>query len=86
VETWFKPLAGGDWAMCVLNRGTTSVQFSFNWKNENVGDSFSQRDAGFATTIYTVRNLWTGNDMGGTKEILSAEISGHDVLMLRLKK
>jgi alpha-galactosidase len=85
VETWFKPLADGDWAMCVLNRGTSSKKFSFDWKNENVSDSFSKRDANFSTTVYAFQNLWTG-EIGSTKEILSAEIPGHDVLLLRLKK
>jgi alpha-galactosidase len=86
VETWFKPLANGDWAMCVLNRGTTPAQFSFDWQKENVSDDFSHRDANFAATTYRVRNLWTGGDLGGTAEMLSAEIPGHDVLLLRLEK
>jgi alpha-galactosidase len=85
VETWFKPLAGGDWAMCVLNRSTTAKKISFDWKNENVSDSFSKRDANFSATVYAFQNLWTG-ETGSTKEILSAEIPGHDVLLLRLKK
>jgi len=84
VETWFKPLAGGDWAMCVFNRGTASQKFSFDWKNENVSDSLSKRDANFSTTTYAFQNLWTG-ETGDTKKILAAEIPGHDVLMLRLK-
>jgi alpha-galactosidase len=85
VEVWFKPLAGGDWTMCVLNRGKDAQTISFNWKNENVADSFSKHDAHFATTTYGLRNLWTKQPAGTTKEVLSAEIPGHDVLMLRLK-
>jgi hypothetical protein len=84
VETWFKPLAGGDWAMCVLNRGTQPQKFSFDWANEKVSDSFAKRDANFSTTAYTLQNLWTG-ETGSTKQTLSAEIPGHDVLLLRLK-
>jgi len=84
VETWFKPLADGGWAMCVLNRGTEPQKFSFDWKHEDVSDSFSKRDANFSTTDYTFQNLWTG-ETGDTKKILSAEIPGHDVLLLRLK-
>jgi hypothetical protein len=30
--------------------------------------------------------LWTKKDMGTTKNILTAEIPGHDVLVLRLAK
>ena len=85
VEVWFKPLAGGDWAMCVLNRGKTPQKFSFDWKNENVSDKFSKRAANFSTTTYALKNLWTKESAGTTAEALSAEIPGHDVLMLRLK-
>jgi len=86
VEVWFKPLAGGDWAMCALNRGKAAQTFSFDWKNENVRDAFSRREANFAGTIYTLQNLWTKQSTGTTKNTLVAEIPGHDVLMLRLKK
>ena len=57
VEIWFKPLAGGDWAMCLLNRNQEAKQISFDWKNEQVTDSFSKRDANFATTTYELRDL-----------------------------
>jgi hypothetical protein len=85
VEVWFKPLAGGDWAMCALNRGKKAQNISFDWQNEKVADSFSKRDADFATTTYNLENLWTKQSAGTTKDILSAEIPGHDVLVLRLK-
>ena len=85
VEIWFKPLAGGDWAMTLLNRNPEAKTISFDWKNEKVTDSFAKRDANFATTTYGLRDLWLKKDAGTTKEILSAEIPGHDALMLRLK-
>ena len=85
VEIWLKPLAGGDWAMCLLNRGKAAQTISFDWKNENVADGFSKRDANFSTTTYSLRDLWTKKETGTTQETLAAEIPGHDVLMLRLK-
>ena len=84
VEIWLKPLAGGDWAMCVLNRGRAAQTISFDWKNENVGDRFSKRDANFATTAYALQNIWTKQPAGTTATPLTAEVPGHDVLMLRL--
>jgi alpha-galactosidase len=84
VEVWFKPLAGGDWAMCALNRSQTGKQFSFDWRNQNVADAFSKRNANFSTATYQLRNLWTEQPAGATQDVLSAEIPGHDVLMLRL--
>jgi alpha-galactosidase len=86
VEVWFKPLSKGAWAMCVLNRNTAPHAFSFDWKNEKVSDDISRRDAHFDTTTYSLRDLWTKKDMGTTKDILTAEIPGHDVLVLRLAK
>ena len=84
VEIWFKPLAGGDWAMCALNRGRDAQEISFDWKHEQVSDETSKRDANFSTTTYGLRNLWTKEEIGTTREPLVAKIPGHDVLMLRL--
>jgi alpha-galactosidase len=86
VEIWFKPLEKKSWAMCVLNRNAAARKVSFNWQNEKVSDSFSKRDARFDKTVYDIRDLWTKKDLGTTKTPLSAEVPGHDVLMLRLKK
>ena len=84
VEIWFKPLADDAWAMCALNRTNAARQVTFNWKEENVNDTFSKRDAKFGTMTYRLRDLWTKKDRGSTKDALSAEVPSHDVLMLRL--
>jgi alpha-galactosidase len=86
VEIWFKPLSNDSWAMCVLNRNKDAKKISFDWKNENVTDRFSKRDADFSTATYSLRDLWTKKDAGSTREPLAAEIPGHDVLMLRLTR
>ena len=86
VEVWFKPLDNDAWAMCVLNRGTNSQSITFDWKNEKVADDFSKRETRFDTTNYRVRDLWTKKDLGTTQSILTAEVLGHDVLMVRLDK
>ncbi|HYJ46651.1 MAG TPA: glycoside hydrolase family 27 protein [Pyrinomonadaceae bacterium] len=86
LEVWFKPLKDGDWAMVVLNRGTSARKVSFDWKSEKVADSLSNRDARFDTTTYALRDLWAGRDVGTTSRALAAEVPAHDVLMLRLKK
>jgi alpha-galactosidase len=86
VEVWFKPLGGGDWAMAVLNRGESPHQLSFDWKREQVADTFSKRAARFDLTEYAVRDLWTGRDLGTTRSPLNATVPPHDVLMLRLRK
>lgn len=86
VEIWFKPLANDDWAMCILNRSKDSHKITFDWKNENVKDDFSGKDAKFSSTIYKIKNLWTNKDMGTTQKFLMSEVPGHDVLLVRLSK
>jgi alpha-galactosidase len=85
VEVWFKPLAGGDWAMVVLNAARTPRHVAFDWKNETVADSVSSRLTAFASTSYRLRNLWTGREAGTTDRPLAADVPARDVLMLRLK-
>jgi alpha-galactosidase len=86
VEIWFKPLDHGDWAMCALNRGAQPQKISFNWKNEKVLDDLSSRHANFDTATYSLKNLWTKQDVGDTSQPLNVEVPGHDVLMLRLQE
>ena len=85
-EVWFKPLVDGDWAMCVLNRSTRPQKVQFVWKTQKVSDDLSKREAGFDTTVYRVRDLWTKKDLGTTEKPLNAELPEHDVLLLRLSK
>lgn len=86
VETWFKPLQNGDWAVCFLNRSKRVAKISFNWANEPVRDDVFGHDTNFSNQVYTVRNLWTKKDVGTTKKIFQSELPAHDVVMLRLIK
>jgi hypothetical protein len=49
-------------------------------------EEVSKRDAHFDTVTYAARNVWTGADAGTTADALNAEVPGHDVLLLRLRK
>ncbi len=86
VETWFKPLANGDWAICFLNRAKQPVGIEFDWKTQLVFDDLSKRALNASQTEYDLENLWTKASLGSTKTILKSIVPGHDVLMLRLKK
>ena len=86
IEVWFKSLANEDWAMCLLNRSSKAQKISFDWAKEKVVDDFSGRSANFNVVTYNLRDLWKKTDFGTTKKLLSGEIPGHDVLMLRLTK
>jgi alpha-galactosidase len=86
IEIWFKPLVGGDWAMCILNRNREQRKVSIDWQTENVLDSLSMRNTQFATTTYKIRDLWLKKELGTTKKPLAAKVEGHDILMVRLQK
>ena len=84
VETWFKPLKGGDWAVCFLNRSKKVQKVDFKWNSEMVNDSLSKRDLNAKRITYQLKNLWTNKILGTTKKGFEALIPAHDVAMLRL--
>jgi alpha-galactosidase len=84
IETWFKPLKDGDWAICFLNRTREAKPIEFNWAQQNVVDDLNNLQANFAGIEYKLRNTWTHQDAGTTRKTLKTELPGHDVLMLRL--
>ncbi len=85
VETWFKPLKDGDWAICFLNRSEVPVQITFDW-NTKVYDDFSKRALDGAVTSYKVFDVWSKKFLPDSKKMLKKVVPAHDVLMLRLYK
>jgi alpha-galactosidase len=87
LEVWFKPLSGEDWAMLVLNRSEEPLEFGFDWQRESVVDDLSGREAYFDRgRVFEVRDLWSGESLGTTRQPLSAPVPAHDVLMMRLDR
>ena len=86
VEVWAKPLQNGDWAVCFLNRSGQKRIIEFNWSKNVIGDDISKRALNSSETFYIVHDLWGKKNIGDTKKKLAAEISSHDVLMVRLIK
>lgn len=85
VETWFKPLENGEWAICFLNRSKTDQNIEFDWSKENVQDELNQLSPDFTQKVYQWSDLWNTKSIGTTKKKLKAVLPAHDVLMLRLK-
>jgi hypothetical protein len=60
------------------------------WQGEHDEQGFikpdAKRDARFGSTSYALRDLWTKQNLGTTKDVLNAEVPSHDVLMIRLEK
>ncbi len=86
LEIWVKPLAGGEWAVCFLNRNCSPYEFEFNWTDHHFVDSITNKEVNFDRDSYRIRDLWLKKDAGTTKKILKAELQSHDVLLLRLTK
>jgi hypothetical protein len=51
---------------------------------EDVIDEFSGKETLFKARLYQIRDLWSGEDLGTTRQTLEARVQGHDVLMVRL--
>ena len=86
IQTWYKPLKGGNWAVCFFNRGSKSATLKHDWKNNVIHDAVAIVDLNCGQHVYRIRNLWTKKELGSTATVLEATLSSHDVLMLRLQK
>ncbi len=83
VETWFKPLKDGDWAVCFLNRSKEEKEITFDWSTK-VYDDLSKRDLNAGEVQYNMYDVWSKKSIGKAKKMLKKVVPGHDVLMLRL--
>jgi alpha-galactosidase len=81
-----KPLQGGDWAVCFLNRGEAPRKVAFDWKQHAVTDGLSQASFGPDKMVYKIRDLWAKRAAGATDTPFVADVPSHDVIMLRLSK
>lgn len=84
LEVWVKPLSHGDWAVCFLNRSAKTETVDFDWPKNVIDDELSRMTLNAKEAVYTIRDLWKKKNLGSTQKKLSAEVSPHDVLMLRL--
>lgn len=84
VETWLKPLKGGDWAIAFLNRSKQSQKVNWDWKQPPVKDPDFDHQLDTQTQNFNLKNLWTGKNAGTTKTVLKAGVPAHDILLLRL--
>ncbi|HZK94264.1 MAG TPA: glycoside hydrolase family 27 protein [Prolixibacteraceae bacterium] len=84
LETWLKPLSGGDWAICFLNRSAVSKMIEFDWMKNVVSDTVSNRKLDAAGEVFKIKDVWAKKELGNTQKVLKAEVKSHDVLMVRL--
>jgi alpha-galactosidase len=96
LQYWFKPLADGDWAFCLLNAGEEDATVELDWESMEFVDDLSGRSPSFAEINYQVKDLWNahvkpfntrakGKKRGqtvGARNIVV--VPSHDVLTYRL--
>jgi alpha-galactosidase len=74
LEIWVKPLSNGEWAMGVLNTGTTAADLTVEW------DRFGP----VAAKLSNVRDIWAKKSAGDTSKPTTFHVASHDVALLRL--
>ncbi len=74
-EVWMRPLAGGDTAIALFNRGKDTAPVSLKWA-----------DLGFKNNPTEARDLWLHKDVALSGDTYTAEVPSHGTVMLRIKK
>lgn len=72
-DVWRKPLAKGELAIALLNRGDQETTVTAKWKDLGVK----------AGTALAIRDLWAHKDLGAFKDSFSAKVAPHATLLLR---
>ncbi len=82
-EIWAKPLAGGEIAICFMNRADTPWKLDYNWRDQTM---YFATEVNLHKNEYIIRDLWQHKDIGTTKGRLKSDIPAHGVLMVKLSK
>lgn len=85
IETWYKPLANNEWAICIVNRSEEIRDINMNWNQLSVTDTLTGRTLDFATTRYKYHDVWSGQK-GNTHTTLKKQLAAQDVLMMRISQ
>ncbi|MDT0650595.1 glycoside hydrolase family 27 protein [Autumnicola edwardsiae] len=86
LETWFKPLSNGEWAVTFLNRSDEPGKVNFDWESKKIEDPHFDYAVDFSEVTYSIEDIWNEKELKNTKKTLKATVAPHDVLTLRLKK
>jgi alpha-galactosidase len=74
-EIWVRELSGDDWAICVLNSGSTAADLTTDFSA-----------LGILKGEYAVRDVWAKKDLGTTRSapVHTDRVESHDVMLFRL--
>ena len=84
VDTWIKPLANNEVAICFMNRSKNPVAVSYDFNQHPVIDTFSKANINFIASPHSIRDVWMKKEIGDTKKPLAVTVQPHDVVLLRL--
>ena len=85
IEYWFKPLEGGDWAVCFFNRSAEDKVAMIDWASLKFKDVLSGLT--FDPEGCKAQNLWDKRVKARkTKGVQKVYIPSHDVLLYRVGK
>jgi alpha-galactosidase len=74
-EMWVKPLAGGERAVVLFNRGSVEAKMVVMWEDIMVAPS----------ARLVVRDLWSHRDLGTMVGRIESVVAPHDVVLLRFR-
>ena len=74
-EIWTRPLAGGDAAVALFNRGKDAASITVKWA-----------EVGLKKSPARSRDLWLHQDVALSGASYSAEVPSHGVVLLRVRK
>lgn len=84
LEVWAKPLAGGDWAIALLNRGDAPLPARIEWSRYELKDDLKGRRADFAHETFAIEDSWNGTSAGTTAAPLAITLGPRDTRVFRL--
>jgi alpha-galactosidase len=74
-EIWTRPLAGGDTAVALFNRGKDGTSMTVKWA-----------DIGYKKSPVKARDLWLHQDVALSDASYKADVAAHSVVLLRIRK
>ncbi|KKL76495.1 hypothetical protein LCGC14_2044300, partial [marine sediment metagenome] len=74
LEVWKKPLADGDIAIGLLNRGDKTARMTASWRVLDIAGRWK------------VRDLWAGRDLGVFESEYGCDVGSHETVVLRLSR
>ena len=73
-EIWVKQLKDGSRAVILFNRGTAETEVAVSWTDLGYPEHLSA----------SVRDLWTGKDLGKMTGKFSAKVGSHETMVVRV--